>query len=83
MHFNCFHLKSHVNRLSAAQVLVGWGMDKPFTLEFDLFAVIMLTLSVILASFVTYDGSSNYLLGVQLICVYLLLTVAYLLGAAK
>lgn len=64
-------------------VLVGWGMDKPFTLEFDLFAVIMLTLSVILASFVTYDGSSNYLLGVQLICVYLLLTVAYLLGAAK
>eukprot|EP00873_Tetraselmis_striata_P045805 jgi/Tetstr1/466069/TSEL_010656.t1 len=64
-------------------VLAGWAMDKPFTLEFDLFAVIMLTLSVILASFVTYDGASNYLLGVQLICVYLLLTVAYLLGAAK
>ena len=64
-------------------MLVGWGMDKPFSLEFDLFAVIMLTLSVILASFVTYDGESNYLLGVQLITVYLLLCIAYLLGAAK
>jgi Ca2+:H+ antiporter len=64
-------------------MLVGRSMDKPFTFEFDLFAVIMLTLSVILASVVIYDGSSSYLLGVQLICVYLLLTVAYLLGAAK
>lgn len=58
-------------------------MNKPFSLEFDLFSVIMLTLSVILASFVTYDGESNYLLGVQLVTVYLLLTIAYFLGAAK
>uniref|UniRef100_A0A061RX77 Vacuolar cation/proton exchanger n=1 Tax=Tetraselmis sp. GSL018 TaxID=582737 RepID=A0A061RX77_9CHLO len=64
-------------------VLVGWAMDKPFTLEFDLFAVIMLTLSVVLTANVTYDGESNYLLGVQLVCVYALLTIAYLIGAAK
>mmetsp|Transcript_34477 Transcript_34477/g.97687 ORF Transcript_34477/g.97687 Transcript_34477/m.97687 type:complete len:483 (+) Transcript_34477:16-1464(+) len=64
-------------------VLVAWGMDKPFSLEFDMFSVVMLTLSVVLATLVTYDGESNYLLGVQLVCVYLLLTVAYFLGAAK
>lgn len=41
-------------------VLVGWIIGKPFTLNFDPFATIMLTLSVIHAYFVSSDGNSNW-----------------------
>eukprot|EP00889_Picochlorum_renovo_P000971 jgi/Picre1/28001/NNA_000962.t1 len=51
-------------------VLVGWVIGRPFTLNFDPFAVTILTLSVVLAYFVTSDGKSNWLLGLQLILTY-------------
>ncbi|KDD76674.1 hypothetical protein H632_c142p3, partial [Helicosporidium sp. ATCC 50920] len=60
-------------------VLAGWAMGQPFTLEFDLFAVIMLTVSVVLAYFVSSDGQSNWLLGLQLVCTYLLIAIVFLL----
>ena len=41
-------------------VLVGWIIGKPFTLNFDPFVTIMLTLSVIHAYFVSSDGNSNW-----------------------
>jgi len=46
-------------------VLVGWAIGKELTLAFDPFAVIILTLSVVLSYFVTSDGYSNWLLGLQ------------------
>lgn len=60
-------------------VLVGWAMDKPFTLDFDSFAVLMLTVSVILAYFVSSDGTSNWLLGLQLVATYCLIGFVFLL----
>ena len=53
-------------------VLVGWAIGVPFTLSFDPFAVIIMTMSVILAYFVMADGRSNWFLGLQLLgtCVF-------------
>lgn len=60
-------------------VLAGWAMGKELTLDFDPFAVLMTTVSVILAYFVSSDGSSNWLLGLQLVVTYLLIGAVYLL----
>lgn len=48
-------------------VLVGWIIGKPFTLNFDPFATIMLTLSVIHAYFVSSDGNSNWCAAVAIL----------------
>lgn len=61
-------------------VLAGWAMGKEFTLDLDPFAVLMLTVSVILAYFVTSDGSSNWMLGLQLVVTYVLIGAVYLLA---
>lgn len=60
-------------------VLAGWAMGKDFTLDFDPFAVLMLTVSVILAYFVSSDGSSNWMLGLQLMLTYALIGLVFLL----
>jgi Ca2+:H+ antiporter len=46
-------------------VLAGFVIGHPFTLDFDPFAIIILTLSVIHAYFVSSDGMSNWMMGVQ------------------
>jgi Ca2+:H+ antiporter len=56
-------------------VIVGWIIGKPFLLDFDPFLVVMLTLSVIHAFFVSSDGQSNWLMGVQLIGTYILIAL--------
>ncbi|KAI3431863.1 hypothetical protein D9Q98_010614 [Chlorella vulgaris] len=60
-------------------VLAGWAMGSNFTLDFDVFAVLMLTVSIILAYFVCSDGASNWLLGVQLVATYCLIGFVFLL----
>lgn len=54
-------------------VVVGWCIGSNLTLAFDPFAVLMMTLSVILSYFVTSDGYSNWLLGLQLILTYIII----------
>jgi len=60
-------------------VLAGWAMGRELTLDFDPFAVLCLFCSVILAYFVSSDGTSNWLLGLQLVVTYLLIGAVYLL----
>lgn len=60
-------------------VVAGWVMGNDFTLEFDSFSVLMLTMSVILAYFVSSDGSSNWILGLQLVATYFLIGLVFLL----
>ncbi|KAL6778899.1 CAX1 [Auxenochlorella protothecoides x Auxenochlorella symbiontica] len=60
-------------------VLAGWVMGTTFTLDFDVFSVLMLTVAVILAYFVSSDGSSNWLLGLQLIITYVLIAAVFFL----
>lgn len=56
-------------------VLVGWATDHKLSLAFDPFLVLVLVLSVIHAQFVSSDGRSNWMMGVQLIGTYVLIAV--------
>jgi Ca2+:H+ antiporter len=58
-------------------VLAGWIINHPFSLALDPVSVVILTLSVIHATFVSSDGNSNWLLGVQLVGTYVLISVLY------
>ncbi|KAK9848569.1 hypothetical protein WJX84_002308 [Apatococcus fuscideae] len=55
--------------------LIGWAIGKPLSLAFDPFLVLVLLLAVIHAQFVTSDGNSNWLMGLQLIGTYVLIAV--------
>jgi Ca2+:H+ antiporter len=59
-------------------VLAGWVLGKPFSLDFDPFAVLVLMLSVIHANFVTSDARSHWLSGVVLVAAYVVIAVVYL-----
>eukprot|EP01024_Parvocaulis_polyphysoides_P063574 TRINITY_DN734_c1_g1_i1.p1 TRINITY_DN734_c1_g1~~TRINITY_DN734_c1_g1_i1.p1 ORF type:complete len:513 (-),score=72.53 TRINITY_DN734_c1_g1_i1:254-1711(-) len=58
-------------------VLVGWATDKEMTLQFDTLGVISLTIAVIHANFITLDGVSNWLMGLELISTFLIIAFAF------
>jgi Ca2+:H+ antiporter len=59
-------------------VILAWVWGKDFSLDFDPFAALILTLSVVHAYFVSSDGNSNWLMGVQLLGTYTLIAILYL-----
>jgi Ca2+:H+ antiporter len=60
-------------------VIASWIMGKTFILDFDQFSIICLAASVILAYFVCSDGTTNWLMGTQLIATYCLIAFIYAL----
>ncbi|GLI66174.1 hypothetical protein VaNZ11_009937 [Volvox africanus] len=58
-------------------VVVGWISGHPFSLSFDPFSAMALMLSVAQVNFVTAGATSNWLLGVQLMVLFALLSLAY------
>eukprot|EP01024_Parvocaulis_polyphysoides_P071379 TRINITY_DN8890_c0_g1_i4.p1 TRINITY_DN8890_c0_g1~~TRINITY_DN8890_c0_g1_i4.p1 ORF type:complete len:546 (-),score=49.39 TRINITY_DN8890_c0_g1_i4:477-2081(-) len=58
-------------------VIIGWIIGENLTLEFDAFGVLALTFSVIHTSFVAGDGASNWLMGLELIATFLIVSVAF------
>ncbi|GAX72836.1 hypothetical protein CEUSTIGMA_g291.t1 [Chlamydomonas eustigma] len=58
-------------------VLVGWVIQVKFSLEIDLFALLAMMFSVIHANLVIATGRSNWLTGVTLIAVYILIATTY------
>eukprot|EP00955_Chlamydomonas_euryale_P093056 364756-Chlamydomonas_euryale.AAC.11 len=59
-------------------VVVAWAQGLPFSLVFDPFSALALALSVIHANNVTADAISHWLLGVQLVAVYVIIAYTYL-----
>jgi Ca2+:H+ antiporter len=58
--------------------LLGWAIGQPFSLSFDPFVTLGLTVSVIHANFINDDATSHWLMGVQLLATYLLIGVTFL-----
>ncbi|KXZ51252.1 hypothetical protein GPECTOR_13g739 [Gonium pectorale] len=58
-------------------VVVGWMTGHHFTLSFDPFSAMALMLSVAQVNFVTAGATSHWLLGVQLIALFVLISLAY------
>ncbi|OAA69042.1 Ca2+/H+ antiporter [Cordyceps fumosorosea ARSEF 2679] len=57
-------------------VVVGWALQKPMDLIFDIFPVVMLILSILTVGKVLQDQKSNYLEGMLLLILYLSIAVS-------
>jgi Ca2+:H+ antiporter len=57
-------------------VLVGWGLNKPMDLNFDVFNIVVLILSIIVVGNFLRDQKSNYLEGSLCLIVYIIIAVA-------
>jgi len=58
-------------------VILGWIMGKPLTLLFDPFESIVLFLAVLTVNYVVQDGKSNWLEGMILMCLYVIIAVTF------
>lgn len=56
-------------------VLVGWGLDKNMSLNFEIFMVVLLVLSILVVGNFLRDGKSNYLEGTLCVLVYFIIAV--------
>jgi len=58
-------------------VFISMLFDQQMTLFFSLFEVMVLGLSVIIATFVSMDGESNWLEGAMLLAVYIIVGIGF------
>ncbi|KAI1797366.1 calcium/proton exchanger [Ganoderma leucocontextum] len=58
-------------------VTLGWIIGKPLSLLFDPFESIVLFLSVLVVNYVVQDGKSNWLEGMILMCLYVIIAVTF------
>jgi len=58
-------------------VTLGWILGKPLTMLFDPFESIVLFLAVLTVNYVVQDGKSNWLEGMILMCLYVILGVVF------
>ncbi|KAI9773564.1 MAG: hypothetical protein M1840_006838 [Geoglossum simile] len=56
-------------------VIVGWGLDKPMGLNFEIFMVVVLILSIIVVGNFLKDGKTNYLEGALCVIVYIIIAI--------
>ncbi|CBX94693.1 hypothetical protein IAQ61_009375 [Plenodomus lingam] len=57
-------------------VVVGWIMGKDMDLNFEIFMIVLLVLSIVVVGNFLRDGESNYLEGALLVIVYVIVAVA-------
>ncbi|EJD06395.1 calcium/proton exchanger [Fomitiporia mediterranea MF3/22] len=58
-------------------VVIAWGLGKPLLLLFDPFESVTLFLAVITVNYCVQDGKSNWLEGMILMCLYLIIAVSF------
>ncbi|CAG8606676.1 2360_t:CDS:2, partial [Ambispora leptoticha] len=58
-------------------VILGWIINKPMTLFFELFETIVLFISVLITNYLIQDGKSNWLEGVMLLATYTIIALAF------
>ncbi|KAF5002412.1 hypothetical protein FGRMN_424 [Fusarium graminum] len=57
-------------------VLVGWAIGKPMDLNFEIFMIVLLVLSILVVGNFLRDGESNWLEGALLVIVYAIIAIA-------
>jgi len=63
--------------VAPALVLYSFAIGRPMSLLFNPFEITAITLSVLATAFVVVDGESNWVEGLQLLSVYLILALAF------
>ncbi|EAW06279.1 hydrogen/calcium exchanger domain-containing protein [Aspergillus clavatus NRRL 1] len=56
-------------------VIVGWGLDKNMGLNFEIFMIVLVVLSILVVGNFLRDGKSNYLEGGLCVLVYVIIAV--------
>lgn len=54
-------------------VVLGWIIDEPMTLHFEIFETVVFFLAVLVTNYLISDGKSNYLEGAMLIGMYIII----------
>jgi len=57
-------------------VIVGWALGKPMDLNFEIFMIALLVLSILVVGNFLRDGESNWLEGALLVIVYIIIAIA-------
>ena len=57
-------------------VIVGWGLDLPMDLNFDVFNIIIVILAILVVGNFLRDQKSNYLEGALCVYIYVIIAVA-------
>ncbi|KAL8990838.1 MAG: hypothetical protein Q9177_000604 [Variospora cf. flavescens] len=58
-------------------VVLGWIMNQPMSLHFEIFETVVFFLSVLVTNYLISDGKSNYLEGAMLIGMYIIVALAF------
>lgn len=56
-------------------VIVAWGLGKPFDLNFEIFMIVLVVLSILTVGQFLRDLSSNFLEGMLLVLLYLIIAL--------
>ncbi|KAH8175049.1 sodium/calcium exchanger protein [Sarocladium implicatum] len=57
-------------------VIIGWALGKPMDLNFEIFMVALLVLSILVVGNFLRDGESNWLEGALLVVIYIIIAIA-------
>lgn len=57
-------------------VVIGWIINQPMTLFFELFETVVLFISVLITNYLIQDGESNWLEGAMLLATYTIIALA-------
>lgn len=57
-------------------VMVGWALGKPMDLNFEIFMIVLLVLSILVVGNFLRDEESNWLEGALLVLVYVIVAIA-------
>ncbi|KAG2211171.1 hypothetical protein INT47_006290, partial [Mucor saturninus] len=58
-------------------VIIGWGMDVEMSLYFNIYETAILFIAVIMVNYLIMDGESNWLEGLMLIAVYIVIAISF------
>ncbi|KAI9288668.1 Sodium/calcium exchanger protein-domain-containing protein [Umbelopsis sp. AD052] len=57
-------------------VIIGWIIGQPMSLYFNLFETAVMVIAVLMVNYLIMDGKSNWLEGLMLFCVYIIIAIA-------
>ncbi|RUP49281.1 calcium/proton exchanger, partial [Jimgerdemannia flammicorona] len=58
-------------------VIIGWGLGVPMTLYFNVYETAVMFISVLIVNYLINDGKSNWLEGLMLLGVYVIIAISF------
>ncbi|KAG0738561.1 hypothetical protein G6F61_011498 [Rhizopus arrhizus] len=58
-------------------VIIGWGMNVEMSLYFNIYETAILFIAVIMVNYLIMDGESNWLEGLMLVAIYIVIAISF------